>query len=83
MRPPNGPVVVHAADGQGHETTVTYNVADDGIMTTFGLLKWKQSEDCFRLGSIAMRCNGNGTGVALNGPEEYALDCHAPPPPPP
>lgn len=79
MRPPNGPIVVHGTDGQGHETTVTYNVTDAGIPTTWGLLPWNPAQDCFGpRGSIAIRCNGNGHGVAINGAENYEIDCHTP-----
>lgn len=76
MRPANGPYVVHGSDGQGHETTVTYTVTDAGIPTTFGLLPWNQSIDGFGpRGSIAIKCNGDGTGVAVNGSEEFEIDC--------
>lgn len=75
MRPQNGWYLVHANDGQGHVTTVTYEVRDEGIPTTFGLLAWNQAGDRFQRGSIALRCNGSGTGVAVNGPDEYEVTC--------
>lgn len=77
MRPMNGTYSVHANDGAGHETTVVYTVTDAGIMTTFGLLVWVDDPNGgrFQCGEVAIRCMGNGSGVAVNGQQNLGLTC--------
>ena len=77
MRPSNGWFTVTATDSQGHVTTVTYEVKTEGIPTTFGLLVWHDDPDGgrFQRGSIALRCTGDGTGVAVNGVENFDVTC--------
>lgn len=50
-------------------TTVVYEITDDGIPTTFGLLVWQESPPpgMFRDGDIAIRFIDGTHFVAVNG----------------
>lgn len=57
----------------GPVTTVIYSVTADGVLTTFGLLEWAQTQDGWvaSSGSIGLRFFADGTFVAVNGAEEH------------
>lgn len=66
MRPANGRYRLTFQTPGGAPSTVTYEVTDAGIRTSFGLLPWDAAGDCFRAGAIALQCLGNGTFVGVN-----------------
>ena len=76
MRPMNAWYTVHATGPEG-DTTTSYQVTDAGIPTTFGLLTWHDTPapGHFGKGSIGIVCNGDGTGYAINGEQNFDVTC--------
>ena len=73
MKPANG--VYRLTTNGTPPVAVNYTVTDAGIPTTFGLMVWEEAGDCYRKGTIAIECTGEGTFIAVNGPDNYSGTC--------
>jgi hypothetical protein len=74
MKPANGPYSLTTLPQPGvPSTTVRYEVTDEGIPTTFGLLVWVElpPPGMFVHGDVALRFLDEDSFVAINGADSY------------
>ena len=75
MKPANGRYVLTTLGQPGiPPTSVTYEVTDDGIPTTFGLLLWVENPPpgMFAKNDVAIRFTDSTNFIAVNGPDNHA-----------